>query len=95
MKVYSCCFKIHSLTVRLEAELTKDEDASLVDRDSVCAAAVLHGGPGLPEVPGYIVTLHGAQLAPPIIASYGVQVRIQTDQAYKHRQTGNRTCTAI
>lgn len=65
--------------------LTEDVDAPLVHRGSVCAATVLHGGPGLPQVPGYIVTLHRTQLAPPIIPSYGVQVRVHTHQSCRRR----------
>lgn len=57
-------------------------------RDSVGTAAVLHGGPGLPLVPGYIVTLHRTQLAQPIIPSYGIEVRVQTHQPCKD-QRGN------
>lgn len=54
-----------------------------MDRDSVRAAAVLHGGSGLPDVFGDVVPFHGAQLALPVVASDGVQVRVQACQTYK------------
>lgn len=66
--------------------LTEDVDASLVGCDSQRAAAVLHGGPGLPDVPGGVVAFHRAQLVPPIIASYGVQVRVHAYQSCKTRK---------
>lgn len=66
--------------------LTEDKDAALVDSDSVRAATVVHGGACVPHVPSYVVALHGAQLALAIVASDGVEVRVQTDQTCKQRR---------
>lgn len=61
-------------------KLTQDIDAPLVDGDSMCTATVLHGGPGLPLIPGYVIALHSTQLALPIIPPHSVQVGVDTHQ---------------
>lgn len=60
--------------------LTEDINASLVHRDPVRAATLVHGGPGLPQVPGHVVSLHGGQLALAVVASHRVQIGVHAHQ---------------
>lgn len=67
-----------SLTVK-SYTLTKHEEFVMVDRDSMGTSTVDHGCHGLPNVSGYVVSLHGVELTLAVITTHGVEVRI-----YRH-----------
>lgn len=66
-----------SLTVQ-SCTLTKDKKFVVVDSDSVGTSTVSHGCHGLPNVSGYIISLHSVELPLAVITTHCVQVRIDT-----------------